>query len=148
MPAGPVGSVWTSGSWSNTAWEENTWADAPISTGACPIGSVWASGSWSDTSWICDTWADVVTGGACEIGSVWASGSWSDTSWICETWADTGALSVINPGDEVMVIIEGGILCRVFKHDDGGGVPVRVVIESPKRITVLTEGGSAIKVII
>ena len=28
MPAGPVGSVWASGSWSDTAWEANTWANA------------------------------------------------------------------------------------------------------------------------
>jgi hypothetical protein len=114
---------------------------------AGPVGSVWASGSWSNTSWEEDTWADAaISTGACPIGSVWASGSWSDTSWFCDTWADaTGA--VISPGDEVMVIIEGGILCRVFKHDDPGSIPVRVVIESPKRITVLTEGGSAIKVI-
>lgn len=28
MPAGPVGSVWASGSWSETAWEADTWADA------------------------------------------------------------------------------------------------------------------------
>jgi len=27
MPAGPVGSVWASGSWLDTVWEENTWAD-------------------------------------------------------------------------------------------------------------------------
>ena len=28
MAAGPIGSVWATGSWSDTAWEENTWADA------------------------------------------------------------------------------------------------------------------------
>jgi hypothetical protein len=28
MPAGPVGSVWAAGTWSDTAWEANTWADA------------------------------------------------------------------------------------------------------------------------
>lgn len=28
MAAGPVGSVWASGSWSATAWEAHTWADA------------------------------------------------------------------------------------------------------------------------
>ena len=28
MPAGPIGSVWTSGSWSDTCWEVDTWADA------------------------------------------------------------------------------------------------------------------------
>ena len=28
MPAGPVGSVWASGTWSDLAWEELTWADA------------------------------------------------------------------------------------------------------------------------
>ena len=33
MPAGPVGSVWASGSWSATAWEENTWADASAARG-------------------------------------------------------------------------------------------------------------------
>ena len=27
MPAGPVGSVWASGTWSDLAWEENVWAD-------------------------------------------------------------------------------------------------------------------------
>ncbi len=30
MPAGPIGSVWSLGSWSDLAWEENTWADAVI----------------------------------------------------------------------------------------------------------------------
>lgn len=36
MPAGPVGSVWAAGSWSDTCWEAGTWADAvdpPPSTG-------------------------------------------------------------------------------------------------------------------
>ena len=28
MAAGPIGSVWATGSWSDTAWEENTRADA------------------------------------------------------------------------------------------------------------------------
>lgn len=28
MAAGPVGSVWATGSWSDLAWEELTWADA------------------------------------------------------------------------------------------------------------------------
>jgi hypothetical protein len=28
MPAAPVGSVWATGSWSDTAWEANAWADA------------------------------------------------------------------------------------------------------------------------
>lgn len=30
MAAGPIGSCWASGSWSNTAWEANTWADAVV----------------------------------------------------------------------------------------------------------------------
>lgn len=29
MPAGPIGSVWASGSWADTAWEAGTWADLP-----------------------------------------------------------------------------------------------------------------------
>lgn len=30
MPAGPVGSVWAAGSWSDTAWEAGSWAgDVP-----------------------------------------------------------------------------------------------------------------------
>lgn len=33
MPAGPVGSVWASGSWSATAWEQNTWANASAVSG-------------------------------------------------------------------------------------------------------------------
>lgn len=32
MPAGPIGSVWKAGSWSNTAWEANTWATAGVIT--------------------------------------------------------------------------------------------------------------------
>lgn len=28
MAAGPVGSVWATGSWTDTCWEEFTWADA------------------------------------------------------------------------------------------------------------------------
>lgn len=28
MAAGPIGSVWAAGSWSDTCWEEFTWADA------------------------------------------------------------------------------------------------------------------------
>jgi hypothetical protein len=31
MPAGPVGSVWAAGSWSDTAWEAGSWADAVAS---------------------------------------------------------------------------------------------------------------------
>jgi len=27
LPAGPVGSVWATGSWSDLAWEANVWAD-------------------------------------------------------------------------------------------------------------------------
>jgi hypothetical protein len=34
MPAGPIGSVWASGTWSDTAWEANTWADAGASPAA------------------------------------------------------------------------------------------------------------------
>jgi hypothetical protein len=30
MPAGPIGSCWASGSWSNTAWEANTWSSATV----------------------------------------------------------------------------------------------------------------------
>ena len=33
MPAGPVGSVWKSGSWSATAWAANTWANASAAAG-------------------------------------------------------------------------------------------------------------------
>lgn len=29
MPAGPIGSSWATGSWSDTAWEVGTWADLP-----------------------------------------------------------------------------------------------------------------------
>lgn len=28
MPAGPIGSCWAAGSWSDLAWEANTWANA------------------------------------------------------------------------------------------------------------------------
>ena len=28
MAAGPIGSVWATGSWTDTSWEEFTWADA------------------------------------------------------------------------------------------------------------------------
>jgi hypothetical protein len=34
MPAGPIGSVWATGSWPDTAWEANTWAD--VAGGATP----------------------------------------------------------------------------------------------------------------
>lgn len=27
MPAGPIGSCWASGSWTDTCWEVDTWAD-------------------------------------------------------------------------------------------------------------------------
>lgn len=27
MPAGPIGAVWKTGSWSATAWEANSWAN-------------------------------------------------------------------------------------------------------------------------
>lgn len=30
MPAGPIGSCWAIGSWSDTAWEAGTWADAAL----------------------------------------------------------------------------------------------------------------------
>ena len=30
MPAGPIGSCWATGSWSDTAWEANTWADTLV----------------------------------------------------------------------------------------------------------------------
>lgn len=30
MAAAAIGSVWKSGSWSNTCWEENTWDDAEL----------------------------------------------------------------------------------------------------------------------
>jgi hypothetical protein len=32
VPAGPIGSVWAAGSWSDTAWEAFTWADASVAT--------------------------------------------------------------------------------------------------------------------
>jgi hypothetical protein len=31
MPAGPIGSCWASGSWSDTAWEADTWSGAVVS---------------------------------------------------------------------------------------------------------------------
>ena len=34
MPAGAVGTVWESGSWTNVCWEANAWADARIITPA------------------------------------------------------------------------------------------------------------------
>lgn len=35
MAAGPIGSVWKSGSWTDTCWTANTWADAgaPVASG-------------------------------------------------------------------------------------------------------------------
>lgn len=30
MPAAPIGSVWATGSWSDTTWEAGTWANAVI----------------------------------------------------------------------------------------------------------------------
>ena len=30
MAAGPVGSVWATGSWEDTAWEADSWADAVL----------------------------------------------------------------------------------------------------------------------
>ena len=32
MPAGPIGSVWASGSWSDTAWEAGTWATLVVAS--------------------------------------------------------------------------------------------------------------------
>lgn len=54
-------------------------------------------------------------------------------------------VSAISPGDDVQVIIAGGIECTVF-HDTG--TPVRVVTQSSKQISVLTAGGTPIKVTI
>jgi hypothetical protein len=31
MPAGPIGTCWASGSWSDTSWEANTWSGAVVS---------------------------------------------------------------------------------------------------------------------
>jgi hypothetical protein len=28
MPAGPIGSTWAAGTWTDTSWEANSWADA------------------------------------------------------------------------------------------------------------------------
>jgi hypothetical protein len=28
MPAGPIGSVWAAGTWTDVCWEADTWADA------------------------------------------------------------------------------------------------------------------------
>jgi hypothetical protein len=39
MPAGPVGSVWASGTWTDTCWEENTWADVGVGGGEAVTGS-------------------------------------------------------------------------------------------------------------
>jgi hypothetical protein len=33
VPSGPVGSVWATGSWSNTAWEANVWANIGVIVG-------------------------------------------------------------------------------------------------------------------
>ena len=54
-------------------------------------------------------------------------------------------IAAILAGDEVQVIIAGGIECHVLIDS---GTPVRVVIESAKQISVLTEGGLPIKVTI
>lgn len=38
MPAGPVGTVWTSGVWADTVWEDGVWGDAaPTTTSAAYI---------------------------------------------------------------------------------------------------------------
>ena len=54
--------------------------------------------------------------------------------------AGVGEGSGIQPGDEVQVIVEGGIECHVLINGDTGAVPVRVVIASPKQITVRING--------
>lgn len=36
MPAGAIGSVWASGSWTNTSWEANTWANAVVPPSSTP----------------------------------------------------------------------------------------------------------------
>ena len=60
-------------------------------------------------------------------------------------WLNAVAVSTINPGDEVQVLISGGIECTVH-HDTG--TEVRVVVSSAKQITVLHTGGTPIKVTI
>jgi len=58
----PIGAVWASGSWNDSAWCADTWAEtvAPPCTSA-PIGSVWIAGSWDPASWCLGTWADAST---------------------------------------------------------------------------------------
>lgn len=64
-------------------------------------------------------------------------------------WMGGGGLepggAVISPGDEVQVIIAGGIECTVLIDS---GTAVRVVVQSVKQISVLTAGGTPIKVTI
>ena len=52
---------------------------------------------------------------------------------------------VLADGDEVQVITVGGIECTVLI---GSGTAVRVVVDSPKQISVLVAGGAPIKVTI
>lgn len=39
MAAGPIGSVWASGSWTDTSWEDGTWADVGGGGGVASGGS-------------------------------------------------------------------------------------------------------------
>jgi hypothetical protein len=68
-----------------------------------------------------------------------------------DIWGDIWALEAgagLNPGDEVMCVIDGqgGIECMVLIN--GGGTPVRVVNESVKKVFVLTTSPTTIKVTI
>ncbi len=40
MPAGPIGSCWATGSWTDTCWEEFTWEDATGFTQATTLGDL------------------------------------------------------------------------------------------------------------
>ena len=59
--------------------------------------------------------------------------------------AGGGAAAALADGDEVQVLIAGGIECTVFHST---GTAVRVVVSSAKQITVLHTGGTPIKVTI
>lgn len=52
MPAGAVGSVWASGSWSTTAWETETWADAGAAPSSVTGFAAWQSAVVFASSWL------------------------------------------------------------------------------------------------
>ena len=70
MPAGPIGSCWAAGSWSDTAWEENSWADSLVLVFVLDMNTrlqvylcaIYSADATSDLTFKVDRFIDAETG--------------------------------------------------------------------------------------